>query len=304
MTKQRTVGILVGGCGLALAASAQAQLSEYYVLSGDQATFSVIQNGVLLRSWPVTPGTNQYQYPMVVRDTIRTMGANAGDIGGEYDHTGVDLGARYVHPAGPGRCWDGTTDGVNFFAIDSGGGVWRFDDTWENPALLFNAGGIGAVAYDTTDDTMWVSQFGTNTITNRTLAGAIIRQFSTGHTQNMALAIDPADDTLWIHDRTTQGTFEQWSKDGVMLARIAVAGMNTQNALAGDFKFGAPAVCYADCDTQSGPGVLDIFDFLCFGNRFSAGDPYACDCDTSTGPGVCDIFDFLCFGNAFNAGCP
>ena len=61
--------------------------------------------------------------------------------------------------------------------------------------------------------------------------------------------------------------------------------------------------CYADCDMQSGPGVLDIFDFLCFGNRFSAGDPYACDCDTSTGLGVCDIFDFLCFGNAFSVGC-
>ncbi len=62
--------------------------------------------------------------------------------------------------------------------------------------------------------------------------------------------------------------------------------------------------CYADCDTTTGRGVLDIFDFLCFGNRFAANDPYACDCDTSTGLGVCDIFDFLCFGNAFAAGCP
>jgi hypothetical protein len=68
--------------------------------------------------------------------------------------------------------------------------------------------------------------------------------------------------------------------------------------------FDAGGACYPDCDTQSGPGVLDIFDFLCFGNRFSANDPYACDCDTSTGLGVCDIFDFLCFGNAFSAGCP
>lgn len=63
-------------------------------------------------------------------------------------------------------------------------------------------------------------------------------------------------------------------------------------------------ICYPDCDTSTGVGVLDIFDFLCFGNRFHASDPYACDCDTSTGPAVCDIFDFLCFGNAFTAGCP
>ncbi len=62
--------------------------------------------------------------------------------------------------------------------------------------------------------------------------------------------------------------------------------------------------CYPDCDSSTGQGVLDIFDFLCFGNRFSANDPYACDCDVSTGSGVCDIFDFLCFGNEFNAGCP
>ncbi len=62
--------------------------------------------------------------------------------------------------------------------------------------------------------------------------------------------------------------------------------------------------CYADCDTTTGEGILDIFDFLCFGNRFAANDPYACDCDLTTGLGVCDIFDFLCFGNAFNAGCP
>ncbi len=63
-------------------------------------------------------------------------------------------------------------------------------------------------------------------------------------------------------------------------------------------------ICYADCDQSTGPGILDIFDFLCFGNAFDSGDPYACDCDTSTGPGVCDIFDFLCFGNAISAGCP
>lgn len=62
--------------------------------------------------------------------------------------------------------------------------------------------------------------------------------------------------------------------------------------------------CFADCDTTTGFGVLDIFDFLCFGNRYDVGDPYACDCDMSTGPGVCDVFDFLCFGNAFAAGCP
>ena len=61
--------------------------------------------------------------------------------------------------------------------------------------------------------------------------------------------------------------------------------------------------CYADCDGSTGRGVLDIFDFLCFGNAFQAGSRFACDCDVASGPGVCDIFDFLCFGNAFSVGC-
>ena len=64
--------------------------------------------------------------------------------------------------------------------------------------------------------------------------------------------------------------------------------------------------CKADCDTSTGVGVLDIFDFLCFQNGFVTGDPKACDCDITTGtnPPVCDIFDFLCFQAAFAAGCP
>jgi len=62
--------------------------------------------------------------------------------------------------------------------------------------------------------------------------------------------------------------------------------------------------CYPDCDTSTGVGVLDLFDFLCFQGSFVSGQPYACDCDTSSGLLVCDLFDFLCFQNAFVAGCP
>jgi hypothetical protein len=61
--------------------------------------------------------------------------------------------------------------------------------------------------------------------------------------------------------------------------------------------------CYPDCDTATGVGVLDIFDFLCFQNAFALQEPYACGCDEDP-PGVCDVFDFLCFQNAFEAGCP
>ena len=81
------------------------------------------------------------------------------------------------------------------------------------------------------------------------------------------------------------------------------AGGQIANGLA---RWGCPLTppCMADCDFSTGFGTLDVFDFLCFLNRFHAGAPYACDCDVSTGHGVCDIFDFLCYGQRFQAGCP
>ena len=42
--------------------------------------------------------------------------------------------------------------------------------------------------------------------------------------------------------------------------------------LTGGYWSGAPeASCYADCDTSTGVGVLDLFDFLCFQNAFVNG---------------------------------
>ncbi|MCA9278056.1 MAG: hypothetical protein H6815_04620 [Phycisphaeraceae bacterium] len=55
--------------------------------------------------------------------------------------------------------------------------------------------------------------------------------------------------------------------------------------------------CYPDCN---GSGSLNIFDYICFGNAFGAGEPYA-DCD---GNGSLNTFDYICFGNAYTVGCP
>jgi hypothetical protein len=57
------------------------------------------------------------------------------------------------------------------------------------------------------------------------------------------------------------------------------------------------STCYADCD---GNNRLDVFDFLCFQDRFVSGNR-AADCD---GNGRFDVFDFLCFQDSFVRGCP
>jgi len=64
-----------------------------------------------------------------------------------------------------------------------------------------------------------------------------------------------------------------------------------------------PCGCYANCDGGTTPPVLNVNDFLCFLNKFAAGDPYA-NCDASTTPPVLNVNDFLCFLNQFAAGCP
>ncbi|MFN0131747.1 MAG: GC-type dockerin domain-anchored protein [Phycisphaerales bacterium] len=64
-----------------------------------------------------------------------------------------------------------------------------------------------------------------------------------------------------------------------------------------------PAVCYANCDGSSVAPVLNVADFVCFVNKFAAGDAYA-NCDGSTTPPALNIADFVCFLNSFAAGCP
>jgi hypothetical protein len=62
-------------------------------------------------------------------------------------------------------------------------------------------------------------------------------------------------------------------------------------------------VCYPNCDGSTTPPILNVADFSCFINRFSAGDSYA-NCDGSTTPPVLNVADFSCFLNSFSAGCP
>jgi trimeric autotransporter adhesin len=61
--------------------------------------------------------------------------------------------------------------------------------------------------------------------------------------------------------------------------------------------------CYANCDQSTEPPVLNVLDFNCFLNRFTAGDAYA-NCDGSTAPPALNVLDFNCFLNQYTGGCP
>lgn len=60
----------------------------------------------------------------------------------------------------------------------------------------------------------------------------------------------------------------------------------------------SPWTCYGNCDQSTTPPILNVDDFICFIDRFAAGDPYA-NCDGSTAEPILNIDDFGCFMNAF-----
>ena len=95
-------------------------------------------------------------------------------------------------------------------------------------------------------------------------------------------------DTIELDPQQAPGTV-----GGMDRAEVRATGTSTIEITGAGFT----GSCVADCD---GSGELNIFDFLCFQNRFATGDP-AADID---GDGSLTIFDFLAFQNAFAAGCP
>ena len=76
---------------------------------------------------------------------------------------------------------------------------------------------------------------------------------------------------------------------------------NGGNRASGFSRWSCP-LCYANCDHSTTAPVLNVNDFICFTNRFAAGDPRA-NCDRSTTPPVLNVNDFVCFMAHFAAGC-
>jgi len=90
------------------------------------------------------------------------------------------------------------------------------------------------------------------------------------------------------------------SGDGTMIAGIA---SDRDSALVAIYRIHLPiASCYPNCDKGDTFPALNVNDFICFLNKFAAGDPYA-NCDGSTAPPVLSANDFQCFLNSFGRGC-
>jgi hypothetical protein len=192
----------------------------------------VVQGNAVIDSWNQQhPG----EYAVAVASHVRTLGSP----GAEYTLAGNYTGNDFPYPDVGAAFWDGATDGTHNYSVDYevGGGVYQFDADWTNPVLLFSVPqGYLGITYDATNDSLWLSRFSGNTVANYSLSGSLLSSFVTPFDRISSLALDPADNTLWMGSQGTQGTFYQYSKAGVQLDTAFYPGLQSQNTLGGEFR--------------------------------------------------------------------
>jgi hypothetical protein len=202
------------------------------------------------------------QLPIAVTGTVRTLGAALGEIGAEYTLTGTLTGPTYSNPIPRANIFfgDGATDGVlHNYSWDFGfGEAYQFDLDWSHPVKLFALGFSPTrtylgITYDPSNDSLWISSyFGTGIVENRAKDGTLLSSFTVAHGGNVALALDPADNTLWLRHDGIPGhdplVFEQYSKGGTLLGTQAYPSIDGDRILGGEF--GAPALPNRCCEER------------------------------------------------------
>ena len=198
----------------------------------------VVQGDAIIRSWT---NHQQFEFAIAVAGDVRTTGLlNPGlssPAGSLYDLLGNYQGVTYQSLTLNTN--DATTDGTYNYLVsvnngpdDTGNGtVWRTNRDYTNPVALFLLpAGYEGITYDPTNNSVWVSGWYNSNVRDYSLTtgmlGTQLSQFSTGHNANLALALDPVTQHLWLNrcdnaTWTAPCTLEEWSKAGDPLSTIA-----------------------------------------------------------------------------------
>jgi hypothetical protein len=221
--------------------AAMAQSSPYWLTDGYYGKMYKVQNGAVQQV--ITMSIDDIDYGIAVADTIRTVNhyANYG-TGHEYLLNGTPTGNTYVLAGGPTEITDGTTDGVNYnYGISwRTGNVWRFDRNWQNAQSLFSAGyDYGGIAYDTATGTLWLKNRETGVVGNFTTTGTLLSSFNTPEFTGFSLAYERSTSSLWMTgystlDTSNPQTILNYSKSGVQLGSLTIAGMIGTDVLGGE----------------------------------------------------------------------
>lgn len=233
---------------LLVSAVAPAQTSALYLNEWFGEETYVVQNGLIVRQW--TRRDTQDGPGLVVVDSIKNIGVRVGNVGREYDLNGNLLGGRYTNP-GFHSLYDGATDGQRNWSIgvndrNTNYALVEGDADWGNLQVLFvpQTRSLG-ITYDGHSGTLWVGADAPGGITHveqYDLNGNKLFDFPLQHTErSYALAWDPADDTLWIPTFATGGQLFQYDKQGNLLQRVTVPGMQNAAIAGAEFQIPEPS---------------------------------------------------------------
>jgi len=215
--------------------------SKLFMTNGDDHRLVII-NGSTYATVAMGQSSRR-EYPIAVNGSIVTAGPQSGEQpGGVYSLTGTyekaagtwTLGSQY-------NFWDGTTDGTYNYAFNYGnGGVYRFEKDWSGGSLLFEFGSGSqylGITYDATDKTLWVSGWSSNSVVHLKMDGSTLGSFTAGAFSGSltALALDPADNTLWMGSQGNRGVFAQYTKAGTLVGTHSFGF--SDNVLGGEFDF-------------------------------------------------------------------
>lgn len=226
-------------------------ISDYYLTAGDNGTNWIVQ-GSSAAAYGQNQPADLGEYAIAVGSTVRTLhNGNDGPagLGSEYSLGGVFTGTNYTYPSlrvAP-AFYDGARDATHNYSVDyNSGNVYQMDLDWSNAAVLFDTGfGSGnslGITYDPTNNSLWVAQWGGDTVANFSLGGALLSSFSTGFGSISSLGMDYADNTLWMGTQGNKGTFYQYSRAGALLSTESYVDLEDQNTLGGEFAFQASTV--------------------------------------------------------------
>lgn len=221
---------LAGGmCSVALA-----QDTDYVIVSDSPDETWIINGGGITGNFPV----GNYDMAPAVRDTIRITSYNALDDGHEYEFDGTPTGTTYPTFGFAGQILDATQSADNNFCAEwsGNGAVYQFDPDWGSQTTLFSTGqSYTGIAYDSSDNSFWLSLDTTGVVEHRDLNGNLLGSFTIGSGRWACLAYEASSDTLWTVNN--QGSeMRQYQKDGTLVTTQFVTGFG--NVWGGDMPGG------------------------------------------------------------------
>lgn len=246
----KSVGLAAMMVAASVALSAQAfagPIGRYWLT--DESGFNNIWQfqGNTMQTFPASPNNTRHG-PIIVdgnTNTVRSVeggfgGGDGSNPGAEYDFSGaVQAPLNLNHSAhSGGRVIDAGFDGTHTYIVDSTSNVFRYNaDFSGSGTFLFNVSGSSSrtpqgITYDTTTNTLWLSDYGAGRVQQFDLSGnelfsfAVVDNLGNLSSNNTALAYDFSDDTFWMNAHRAQtmgfgiGELWQFDRQGNFLQKI------------------------------------------------------------------------------------